>query len=235
MVNKPNAYEAVARISHVRPLCGLPQKVAPAHTALVVIDMQNDFIADGCLMGQEGWNLSAVQEMAARLPALIAAARKSGITVIFVRNVYSTERNFYLSDVWLEQAARKRPGGYTYIPGCEADSRGGDFYGDVRPKLGDPVVIKHRYNGFHNTDLDIILRAHGIRTLVFTGVSTNCCVETTARDAFMRDYYVIVVDDATASYAQAFHEMALKNIDSLFGEITTIAALSAIWEGYSAG
>jgi ureidoacrylate peracid hydrolase len=64
---------------------------------------------------------------------------------------------------------------------------------------------------------------------VFTGVSTNCCVESTAREAFMRDYYVVVVDDATASYTRELHEAALETLDALFGEITSIAPLTDIW------
>lgn len=94
------------KVSHVRPLWGLARKVAPRHTALVVIDMQNDFVAEGGLMHREGWDVSASQEMAARLPVLIAAARKAGVLIIFVRNVYTTDGNFYLSEVWLEQMAR---------------------------------------------------------------------------------------------------------------------------------
>jgi ureidoacrylate peracid hydrolase len=226
-----DSFDAAATISHVRMLSGLREKTSPGHTALLVIDMQNDFLAEGGLMAREGWDVSEAQRMATRLPELIATARQAGVFVIFVRNVYSSDRNFYLSDVWLEQAARKRPGGYTKFPACAEGSWGGAFFDGIEPKPGDPVVTKHRYNGFLNTDLDTILRANGIRTVVCTGVSTNCCVESTARDAFMRDYYVVVVDDGTATYSNEFHQMALKNIDSLFGEVTTIAALRGIWEG----
>lgn len=225
----PGEFEAAARLAHVRPLRGLPEKVAPKHTALLVIDMQNDFLATGGLMHREGADVADAQRMATRLPALIESARRSGVFVVFVRNVYSSEGNLYLSDVWLEQAARKRPGGYTKFPACAAGSWEGDFYGEVRPQPGEPIVTKHRYNGFHNTDLDTLLRARGIRSLVFTGVSTNCCVDVTARDAFVRDYYVIVVDDGTATYSRDDHVMALKNIDLLFGEVTTIRALQDLW------
>jgi ureidoacrylate peracid hydrolase len=224
-------FDAATALAHVRMLSGLREKTRPDHTALLVIDMQNDFLAVDGLMAREGWDMSEAQRMATRLPVLIAAARGAGVFVVFVRNVYSSERNFYLSDVWLEQAARRRPGGYTRFPVCAEGSWGGDFYNEIRPQLGDPIVTKHRYNGFHNTDLDTLLRARGIRTIVFAGVSTHCCVESTARDAFMRDYYVVVVDDATATYSKEAHETALKNIDSLFGEVTTIAALREMWKG----
>lgn len=222
-------FEVAADIAHITPLKGLTEKVNPRHTALVVIDMQNDFIADDGLIAREGRDVSAAKEMAKRLPELVKTARAAGVFVVFVRNVYSSDQNFYLSDVWLEQAARKRAGGYTRIPVCAAGSRGGDFYGQVRPEPHDPVVTKHRYSAFYNTDLDTILRANGIRTVVLTGVVTNVCVETSAREAFVRDYYVVVVSDGTAAYDQADHDMTLKNIDRFFGETISLNELSVLW------
>jgi ureidoacrylate peracid hydrolase len=222
-------FDVASRIAHVQPVKGLREKVDPRHTALVVIDMQNDFIADEGLIAREGRDVSQAKEMAEHLPKLIEAARAAGVFVVFVRNVYTSEQNFYLSDVWLEQAARKRAGGYTRIRVCAAGSWGGDFYGDVRPKPNDPIVTKHRYSAFYNTDLDTILRANGIRTVVFTGVVTDVCVETSAREAFLRDYYVVVARDGTAAYVQADHDMTLKNIDRFFGEIASIDELTALW------
>ena len=118
-----DSFDAAATISHVRMLSGLREKTSPGHTALLVIDMQNDFLAEGGLMAREGWDVSEAQRMATRLPELITTARQAGVFVVFLRNVYSSDRNFYLSDVWLEQAARKRPGGYTKFPAC-AEARG---------------------------------------------------------------------------------------------------------------
>jgi ureidoacrylate peracid hydrolase len=222
-------FDVAARIAHVKPLVGIREKVAPRHTALVVIDMQNDFIAAEGLIAREGRDVSQAQAMAQELPKLLATARDAGVFVVFVRNVYTTGNNFYLSDVWLEQAARKRKGGYTRIPVCAENSWSGDFYGGVRPLPGEPIVTKHRYSAFHNTDLDTILRANGIRTVVLTGVVTNVCVETSAREAFVRDYYVAIVKDGTAAYSQADHEMTLANIDRFFGEVTSISELQSLW------
>ena len=220
---------AAARIAHVGLLSAFEDKVDPAHTALVVIDVQNDFCdADG-MMAQEGFDVASAQAMAARLPPLLATARAVGALVVFVRNVYSSEHNFYLSDVWLEQASRTRGGSYTRRPICRADSWEGDFYGDVRPEPGDPVVTKHRFNAFRNTDLDTILRAHGVRTLLFAGVATNVCVETTARDGFLRDYYVVLLDDGCAAYAEEDHRATLRNIDRYFGQVARIADVEAVW------
>lgn len=222
-------FDILARIAHVEPLVSIERKVQPGHTALLVIDMQNDFIAPNGLVGRSGRDVSAAQKVAERLPEFIAAAREAGVFVIFVRNVYTTERNFYLSDAWLEQGARKQSGGFTRFPVCAAGSWEGDFYGEVRPLPGDPIVTKHRYNAFHNTDLDIMLRARAIRTVVATGVATDVCVGSTAREAFMRDYYAIMVADGTATWTQQDQDAALLNFDRYFGEVSTIAEISAIW------
>ena len=229
MTSQSDNLAAASKISHVQMLSTLKDKVDPAHTAVIVIDVQNDFCDSNGMMAQEGSDVTAAQEMAERLPPLLATARAAGALVVFVRNVYSTEHNYYLSDTWLEQASRKRAGSYTRRPVCSADSWEGDFYGDVRPKPGDPVVSKHRFNAFRNTDLDTILRANGIRTLVFTGVATNVCVETTARDGFMHDYYIVMLDDGCATYADEDHQATLRNIDRYFGQIAQIADVRAIW------
>lgn len=225
--------EAARAIAHGDPFFDFADKVAPAHTAVLVIDMQNDFCAKGGMADREGFDVTPVSEMAARLPGFLNEARAAGVLVIFVRNLYSTERNFYLSDAWLEQAARVRKGSYTLHPVCGADHWGGAFFDNLRPEDSDPVVTKHRFNAFHNTDLECILRVNAIRTLVFTGCMTNVCVETTARDAFMRDYYVVVPSDATGTYVNADHEASLRNIERFFGQVTTIAEVQNVWAGQS--
>jgi ureidoacrylate peracid hydrolase len=220
---------AAAKFSHVAPLGSLRDKVDPHHSALIVIDMQNDFCARGGLVDKGGRDVTAVEQMARQLPSLISGAREAGVRVIFVRSVYTTDDNRYLSDVWLEQAARKQGGGYTQTPVCRDNSWEGDYYGDVRPQPGDIVVTKHRYNAFHKTDLDTILRANGVRTIVVTGVSTNVCVESTVREGFINDYYVVLVRDGTAAYSSEEHETTVRNIDRFFGEVSTIDELRGIW------
>jgi ureidoacrylate peracid hydrolase len=233
-----NSYQAnlaaIAKFSRVAPLGSLREKIDPGHAALVVIDMQNDFCAHGGLVDKGGRDVSTVQEMARHLPALIESARNAGALIIFVRSVYTTDDNRYLSDVWLEQAARKQGGGYAQTPVCRDGSWEGDYYGDVRPLPSDIVVTKHRYNAFHKTDLDTILRANGIRTIVVTGVSTNVCIESTVREGFMNDYYIVLVRDGTAAYSNEEHEMTVRNIDRFFGEVSTIDELRGIWNGHNA-
>jgi ureidoacrylate peracid hydrolase len=224
-----SSLDAAAALSSRPLLVGVEQKVAPEHTALVVVDVQNDFCAPGGMMDREGNDLEAVQEMAGALPRLIEEARTAGVLVVFVRNVYNTEPNRYLSDVWLEQAARQRKGSYTVSAVCAPDSWEGDFYGDVQPLPGEPVVTKHRFSSFHNTDLETILRARSIRTVVLAGVASNVCVETSAREAFVRDYYVVFLSDGTATYSDAAHEATLRVIDQFFGQVARIEDVIACW------
>jgi ureidoacrylate peracid hydrolase len=229
MTDRQAALAAAERLAHRPLLTTLEHKVDPVHGALIVVDMQNDFCAPGGMMDQEGADISAVQSMAERLPDLIDAARDAGVLVVFIRNVYSTESNTYLSDVYLEQAARRRDGSYTLRQVCAPDSWEGDFYAAIRPLPGEPVVTKHRYGAFHNTELETILRVRGIRTVVLTGVATNVCVETTAREAFMRDFYVVFTADGTACYSDENHESTLRTIDKYFGPVVRVAEVAAIW------
>jgi ureidoacrylate peracid hydrolase len=224
-----SSLSAARRLAHVVPLTTLSDKIRPSHAALIVIDMQNDFCASDGFVAKGGRDVSHVQQMAKRLPALIEHARRAGVLVVFVRCAYSTDDNRYLSDVWLEQAARRQGGGYTLAPVCQDGTAGGEYYGDVRPIAGDIVVTKHRYSAFHGTDLDMILRAHGVRTVVLTGVSTHVCVETAAREAFVRDYYTVLVSDGSAAYSPEEHEIALKIVDRFFGEVTSIDEILPLW------
>ncbi len=225
--------EAASRLAHKDLLTTLRRKVDPGHTALLVVDVLNDFCASGGMMNSEGADLRAVQAMAGRLPALIESARAAGALVVFVRNVYSSERNSYLSDVWLEQALRRRGDSYTTRDVCPASSWEGSFYGDISPLPSDPIVTKHRFSAFYNTDLDTILRANGIRTLVMTGVATNVCVETTAREGFVRDYYIVFLSDGTACYSDEDQATTLSVIDRLFGEVTTVGEVAGIWDEFA--
>lgn len=207
----------------------LERKLEPSHCALIVVDILNDFCADDGAMAAEGLDVSMAQEAAQRLLALLDAARSAGALVVFVRNVYTTERNLYLSDVWLEQARRRRAGSYTERPVCPPDSWGNDFYEQVRPREDEAIVTKHRFDAFLNTDLDLILRSNGIRSVVLSGVATNVCVETTARHAFVRDYYVVLAEDCTAAYSREEHEASLRTIDRYFGEVVSSERIASVW------
>ena len=104
-------------------------------------------------------------------------------------------------------------------PICVPDTWGAAFY-RVEPGPSDYVVTKHRYSGFVGTDMDIVLKTLGVRTVMVTGFTSNVCVETTARDACMRDYHVVFVEDCCGAPLPGEHESAVHNIATYFGIVT---------------
>lgn len=211
----------------------LEKKVDPTHAALIVVDVQNDFCASGGMMHREGNDLSLVEAMVPRLLKLIDAAREAGVLVIYIQSIYGRTGSPYLSEVWLEQAQRRRKGSYTTYGVCEEGSWSFEFYGGINPRDDELVVHKHRYSAFQGGDLDIILRSRNVRTVILTGVATNVCVETTAREAFVKDFHVLLVDDCAATYRQEDHDATVRNIDNFFGQVTTGERLAQIWRGGS--
>ncbi len=207
----------------------LSEKVHPQNCALILVDVLNDFCAEGGAMHREGCDLSMVENMLHRLEVLLGAARADKVKCVWVRCAYNTGPNHYLSDVWLEHShRRRRAGAYVKFPVCEPGEWNGDFF-RIRPLPDEVVVTKHRYGAFEGTDLDLILRSNGIRSVIMTGVATNVCVETTARQAFMKDYYVVFTSDCSATYSQAAHDASLDNIDRFFGEVVTGEQIMSCW------
>jgi ureidoacrylate peracid hydrolase len=97
------------------------------------------------------------------------------------------------------------------------------------------VVKKHRYSGFVDTDLDVILRSSGIRSLIMTGIATSGCVEATARDGFMKDYYIVLIDDCCGSYSKDLHDGTLQNIRDAYGAVASGEDVVAVWRNTKKG
>lgn len=202
------------------PLMTLKEKLNPKWTSLVCIDYQNDFCAKEGGLDRCGYNVASMATIAPKLKHFIDEVREAGVPIIFVRNVYATKEGWYLSDVTFSQTRRMMKGLHHEVRLCEKGTWGWDYFGEVRPKDGDCEVFKHRYDAFIDTDLHLILRSKGIRSLIVCGVATNVCVESTIRHAYFLDYYCVVPKDCVAAYWDDFHEMALKEIDFLCGEVT---------------
>ena len=111
---------------------------------------------------------------------------------------------------------------------CAPGTWGADWY-EVQPAAGEPVVTKHCYSGFTGTDLDAQLKERGIRALVFSGVQTHVCVESTLRDAHSRGYFCTVAEDCVASHTPAAHQQTLANVRLLFGEVASAAEITKAW------
>src|ERR1700752_4273712 len=124
-------------------LSTLSDKVDPRHSALILVDVQNDFCADGGAMHREGRDLTLVKRMIPRLERLLGAARAAKGPCIGIRCVYNPGPNHYLSEVWLEQAKRRRNGAYVQYPVCEPGEGNGDFF-QIKPRPDEVIAPKHR-------------------------------------------------------------------------------------------
>ncbi len=176
---------------------------------LLVIDVQNDFCHSEGSFSKRKVDLSHVQKVVPKICLFIESLRKLGTPIIFIRTIHSDWTN---SPSWLG-----RMGGLAEkFPVCLPDSWGAKFY-EVKPKDNEAIVTKHRYSAFVGTDLNLILRSKGIETLLLTGVVTNICVETTARDGFNLDYNIILVEDCCGAYVLEEHQSTLNNIKKYFG------------------
>ena len=167
--------------------------------------------------------MTAAQEMVPRLLQLIDAARGAGATIVWVKMLHA---EWTTSPANTEHRLRTRPSTALI---CQEGTFGVEFY-RVEPEPGEPIVVKHRYSAFVDTDLQLILRSKGITGVLLTGVATNVCVESTARDAYMRDYYVTFVADCSATYDRAKHEATLRNMADHFGVVATADELIAAWQ-----
>ncbi|MDI1365543.1 MAG: cysteine hydrolase [bacterium] len=204
-----------------------PSWIAPERTALLIVDMQVDFAAPQGVIGQMGVDLSATVPALVAAERLADAARAAGVPVIFAGLFTSPATD---SPAWRERMARR--GGDPDIESdlCRAGQPGSDFYGP-RPLEGELVIEKTRYSAFFGADLESRLRARGVDTLVLCGLTTECCVDCTARDAFHRDFHVFVPSDACAAYDADVHEAALKVMGLNFAILTDVGAVAAAWSG----
>jgi ureidoacrylate peracid hydrolase len=202
-------------------LSTLDLKAAPGSAALLVVDVQNDFVADGGFFDKIGADVRTVQKAIPNLVRLIDKAREAGVPVIFVQAIYDPE---YLSAPMRERNLRRT----VEMPRCLTGSWGADFY-MVRPAPGEDVVIKHRYSAIVNTGLDALLKRRGIRSLLLAGVATDTCVESTGRDAYFIDYYVSIVSDCCGAASESDHAGALKRFDRDYGAIVTSEDVIGAW------
>ncbi len=212
-----------------------PFDLDPAHAALLIIDMQRDFLEPGGFGAALGNNVSLLRRTIAPSRQLLDKARAAGLTVIHTREGHRPD----LADLPPTKKARGRlpagigdpgPMGRILVRGEE----GHDIIPELYPAPGEPIVDKPGKGAFHATDLDAILKNRNIAQLIVCGVTTEVCVHTTVREANDRGYECVVVSDCVGSYFPEFHEMGLRMIAAqggLFGWVASceavVAALSA--------
>jgi ureidoacrylate peracid hydrolase len=199
----------------------LKERCDPSVAALIVVDVQNDFVSAEGSAGKRGEDVTAALSMVPRLIRLIDEARHVGLTIIYIKTTHSEWTD---APSWIYRSSQK-----SGLNTCREGSWGAEFHEGISPLPSERVVIKHRYSAFINTDLNTVLRARGVQSVLVTGVATNVCVETTARDAYMFDYYVTLVEDCAAAYEAKLHRATLENIRRHFGLVASSDEIIDSW------
>jgi len=208
-----------------------PIPVELERTAVVMIDMQRDFLLEGGFGETLGNDVSLLWKAVAPCRALLAAARRKGVLVIHTREGHRPD----LSDAPKAKLERGEPKlrigsagpmGRILVRG----EAGHDIVPELYPVEGEPVIDKPGKGAFYATDLQTILQNRGIDTLIVCGVTTEVCVHTTVREANDRGYKCVVPSDCCASYFPEFHEVALRMVHAqggIFGWVSDSSRILA--------
>jgi len=210
-----------------------PITIDPERTALLVVDMQNDFGAKGGIFDLAGIDISLIQKVVAPTARVIAAARKAGMKVIYLKMGFRPD----LSDAgppdspnWIKHAVMHVGEAVRAPDGTESrilirDTWNTEIVSELKPRPADTVIWKNRFSGFYQTELDSVLKRLNAKVLVFTGCTTSVCVESTIRDATFRDYSPVLLADCAAEpighgLPRSNHEASLLVIETLFGWVS---------------
>jgi ureidoacrylate peracid hydrolase len=186
--------------------------------ALVVVDMQNDYCHVDGTYSRNGFTCFDMENILGSSIAAIEMCKSRKIPVIYVRMVWNSDAQGYPIDAGLI-VDESRP--FLRTQGLRRGTWGAEIMSGMPSP--DFVVEKTRYSGFHNTSLEPLLRGLRVDTILLTGVITNVCVEATARDAFHRDFRIVVLSDCVSGFNRKLHDASLETL-RIFGHVTTAAA-----------
>jgi biuret amidohydrolase len=202
----------------------LAEMIDPARTALIVIDVQADFASPSGAMAKMGVDLRGVEVVLDNVETLIAAARGSGVCVAFARVITSPQTD----STALKNLNARKGFAPSALDLCREGDQGSDYY-RVAPLPGEIEASKRLFSAFHGADLDQRLRARNVDTLILVGLTTNCCVDATARDAFHLNFNVFVVSDATTAYGEETQRQALAALAQNCALIVESAEVRLSW------
>lgn len=211
-------------INGVTVLDTLEELVNPAHTALVVVDVQNDFCHPEGHFARHGKNISACEAMVAPTVAFVSKAQSLGIKIFFLQQL-TLPHGASDSPAWLRFKCRDGKSSEYTLKG----SWGAELVDGLNPGPKDLVVEKFRPDGFVGTPLNLLLKANGIQTTVILGTTTEGCVESTVRGASYHDYYVVVVKDLVSSPNAVQHEGAMRLFEARY-PLASSQSLLEIWD-----
>ena len=206
-----------------------PIRVAAEETAVVVIDMQNAYASPGGYVDLAGFDIKGAAGTIGQIAKVLETARGAGVQIVYLQNGWDpayVEAGGPGSPNWHKSNALKTMRARPELEG-QLLARGGWDYALVdalAPRPGDIVLPKTRYSAFFNSQLDSTLRARGIRNIVFVGIATNVCVESTLRDGFHLEYFGVMLEDATHHLGPDFIQQAsVYNVEKFFGWVSTVA------------
>ena len=206
----------------------LEELIDPRYTAVAVVDAQNDFCKEGGYAHEYGGDLTGYREAIENIRRLVEEARRVGALVVYTMN---TALHNHASDsaallyYWIKDWAQGDP---DRIPNVTVEGTWGEeIVDELKPREGDVVVKKNRSSGFIQTNLDLVLRNHGVKTLVTVGFVSNGCVFATARDGDMFDYFIVVAKDAVNSPRKDLHAPAMKLMEWRFDVYSTDQLIEA--------
>lgn len=211
--------------------------LAREQTAVIVIDMQNAYASPGGYVDKAGFDIGGAGDAIDGVARVLDIARTAGVQIVYLQNGWDpdyVEAGTQGSPNWHKSNALKTMRRDPRLMG-QLLARGTWDYEIVdrlTPRPGDIRVHKPRYSAFFNSQLDSILRSRGIRNLIFTGIATNVCVESTLRDGFHLEYFGILLTDATHQIGPDFvKEATLYNVKNFFGWISTVNDFEAALAG----
>ena len=203
----------------------LEEVLQPDGCAVIVIDLQNDMMRPEGKIAQAGNDMSGMYRILPRCAAFIEDVRALGVPIVHIETITLPDGRSD-SPSWLRaKGAMVRTGDF-----CIEGSWGAEICEEVAPLPGEPVITKHRSSAFRGTDLDLVLRAMGIRTVVIIGEQTPGCIEATFRDAAYHDYYNVLVEDCVAAFDEAQHEASLL-IQRARHDVCMAEEVLAVWRG----
>ena len=209
---------------HDKLVCETIEEVlAPDGCATIVIDIQNDMMRPEGAVAQAGNDMSGMYRILPRCAEFVADSRRLGVPVIHIQTL-TLRDGASDSPSWLRaKGAMVKTADF-----CLEGTWGAEICEEVAPEPGEVVVVKHRSSAFRGTDLDMILRARAIRTVVVIGEQTPGCVEATFRDAAYHDYYNVLVEDCVAAFDQEQHEASLL-VQRRRHDVSTAEEVLTIW------
>jgi nicotinamidase-related amidase len=201
----------------------------PDWCAVLPIDLQNDFMLPSGSVGKAGGDLSAMAELLPKAEAFIKRTRELGVKLIHIR-IVDLPNGESDSPSWLRSKGMMSGVSAFAVEG----TWGADFVEGCEPRPGEMVVTKHRSSAFVGTNLDMVLKSNGIKTVVLIGEQTQGCVEATYRDAAYYDYYNVLVEDCVAARDRKQHEASLM-IQKARHDVVTMDQCFSIWSKYRNG